>query len=84
MPFVYTAGEIRGDAFLLRSAGPSGTVSGMSLQELDETSTLILPLARWREESVTEMIAEGSTQRLRLGKLVFRGQDFDQVSFKLL
>ena len=72
------------DAFLLRAAGPAGTVSGMSLQELDASSTLVLPLARWREDSITEMIADGSTQRVRLGKLVRRGQDFDQVAFTLL
>lgn len=73
------------DAFLLRTAGPTGTVSGVQINQLDPVaSTLVLPMARWREGMVTEMIADGATQRVRLGKLVFRGQDFDQVAFTAL
>ena len=38
------------DAFLLRVAGPSATVSGMRLNQIDaQASSLVLPLARWRE-----------------------------------
>lgn len=73
------------DAFLLRTAGPGATVSGIELRQIDTaSSSLVLPLARWRENAVTEMIADGATQRVRLGSLMFRGQDYDQVEFKLL
>lgn len=73
------------DAFLLRTAAPGSTLSTFELQQIDTaTASLILPLARWREGNVTEMIVDGAFQRVQLGKLIHRGQDFDQVGFKLL
>ncbi|WP_085315130.1 hypothetical protein [Derxia lacustris] len=43
--------------------------------------TLILPVGRWREGSETDVMFDGRTLRVRLGKLLFRGLDFDQVTF---
>lgn len=73
------------DAFLLRTAAPGSTLSTFELQQIDTaTASLILPMARWREGTVTEMIVDGAFQRIQLGKLIYRGQDYDQVGFKLL
>jgi hypothetical protein len=73
------------DAFLLRTAAPGTTVSSVDYDSANlQTSTLIVPLARWREGSVTEMLADGRTQRVQFDRLIFRGQDFDQIQFKLL
>ncbi|CAN5294201.1 hypothetical protein BH10PSE17_BH10PSE17_22430 [soil metagenome] len=73
------------DAFLLRPAPPGATVSMNDSDEINaQTATLIVPLARWRDGSVTEMLADGRTQRVQFDKLVFRGQDYDQIQFKLL
>ncbi len=73
------------DAFLLRAPPPGATVSSVDVDEINpQTSTLIVPLARWRDGAVTEMLADGRTQRLQFDKLVYRGQDYDQISFRLL
>ncbi|WP_028310630.1 hypothetical protein [Derxia gummosa] len=59
------------DAFLLV---PPGAADDASL-------ALVLPVGRWREGSETEFVHDGRARRIRLGKLLFRGLDFDQASF---
>ncbi|HEU4621131.1 MAG TPA: hypothetical protein VFS42_02815 [Burkholderiaceae bacterium] len=73
------------DAFMLRTAQHGATVSMVEMRDMNvDTSSLVVPLARCKEGQVTEMMVDGATERIRFGKVLYRGQDFDQVSFSLL
>lgn len=73
------------DCFLL-SVMPNRAEAGTSgLHHLDfEQSSLILPLAHYQQGTITDMLFDGSLHRVQIGHQLFRGQDFDQVAFKLL
>jgi hypothetical protein len=73
------------DAFLLGVMPNSGGQGGSGLHQLDlEQSSLILPLAHYPPGTITDMLFDGSLYRVQIGSQLFRGYDFDQVSFKLL
>lgn len=73
------------DAFLLGVIPNSGGQGGSGLHQLDlEQSSLILPLAHYPPGTITDMLFDGSLYRVQIGPQLFRGYDFDQVSFKLL
>ena len=73
------------DAFLLGVIPNSGGQGGSGLHQLDlEQSSLILPLAHYPPGTITDMLFDGSLYRVQIGSQLFRGYDFDQVSFKLL
>jgi hypothetical protein len=73
------------DAFLLGVMPNSGGQGGSGLHQLDlEQSSLILPLAHYPPGTITDMLFDGSLYRVQIGPQLFRGYDFDQVSFKLL
>ncbi len=73
------------DSFMLRTAPPGGTLTALEMRELDfDQSSLILPLARHKENTITDIVLDGALHRIQIGRLLFRGQDFDQVAFRLL
>jgi hypothetical protein len=73
------------DVFLLGVIPNSGGQGGSGLHQLDlEQSSLILPLAHYPPGTITDMLFDGSLYRVQIGSQLFRGYDFDQVSFKLL
>jgi hypothetical protein len=73
------------DAYLLRTPPPGQTSSGLGSLPIEaHGSSLVLPLARWQEGDITEMMADGATHRVQFTALMHRGQDFDQVAFTLL
>jgi hypothetical protein len=73
------------DVYLMRSLLPGQTSAGLGFMPHEaQASSLVMPLARWTEGEITEMIADGSTHRIQFTSLIFRGQDFDQVAFTLL
>ncbi|MCA3147832.1 MAG: hypothetical protein ING18_01940 [Burkholderiales bacterium] len=73
------------DAFLLGVIPNSDGQGGSGLYQLDfEQSSLILPLAHYPPGTITDMLFDGSLYRVQIGPQLFRGYDFDQVSFKLL
>ncbi|MCA3153772.1 MAG: hypothetical protein ING30_01865 [Burkholderiales bacterium] len=73
------------DAFLLGVIPNSDGQGGSGLYQLDfEQSSLILPLAHYPPGTITDMLFDGSLYRVQIGPQLFRGYDFDQVSFRLL
>lgn len=73
------------EGFILRTPPMGSTLTALDLRDLDfDQSSLVLPLARHTEGTITEMVLDGAMQRVRIGRLLFRGLDFDQVSFTLL
>ncbi len=73
------------DIFMLRVVATGAKTGDDSLRQLDfQQSSLILPLARYQQGTITDMLFDGSLYRVQIGSQLFRGYDFDQVSFKLL
>jgi hypothetical protein len=73
------------DVFMLRVMRNGTRPGDTGGQQLDfEESSLILPLARYQQGMINDMLLDGSLHRVQIGSQLFRGYDFDQVSFKLL
>lgn len=73
------------DIFMLGVVANGTKLGEIALHQLDfEESSLILPLARYQQGTITDMLFDGSLYRVQIGHQLFRGQDFDQVAFKLL
>ena len=72
-------------SLMLRTPPAGLTLTLLEFRELDfHQSSLILPPGRHQEGSMTELLMDGVLQRIKIGKLLFRGQDFDQVAFTSL
>lgn len=72
-------------SLMLRTPPLGATQKLLEFSELNfQQSSLILPPGRHQEGSITELLMDGVLQRIKIGKLLFRGQDFDQMTFSLL